>query len=529
MSNPFDQFDEPVKQTGNPFDQFDAERGQVATPPPQTPTLAPPSGIPTWNGSAVAPGVGERVGQAGRVLLKTLASPFTLAARAANKVGLPQNDLEARVEELAGRMAPAPTEGTGQFVESLAKAAPAFAIPGGWIPQIAGNAVIGAVEAPEGETAKGAAKGAAFGTVGKVLSKTLGGLVTPTAEARTLMDKGVALTPGQAAGAGTFAKRAEEWAASNPISGTPIRGAQRRAVEDANIAATQTVADRVSQSVKLGRPPREAIEQTRDLVGKTYDEALQGMTVPGFVPETWMRSTIGKVTGDHPMIEQSQVNAMGRFVTHRLEQSIKNAGGSLSGPQLKVLDSELGSHIRRLQSSTNAADKTAAPAWRDLQQSLREVMELAQGDPAKVTQLKAANVAYRELLALERSLLPGAQQFTPRQLQRNLDKMGINNAELRTVGNAMEKTLPNSVPDSGTAERLIANSLPALLMGGGAGAQEMGWDTVGTGMIAAGALGTRPGARFLTGGVPGQAMLSAALRRTTPAVLHATTRKGERK
>ena len=343
------------------------------------------------------------------------------------------------------------------------------------------------------------------------------------------MDKGVALTPGQAAGTGTFAKRAEEWAASNPISGTPIRGAQRRAVEDANIAATQTVADRVSQSVKLGRPPREAIEQTRDLVGKTYDDALQGLTVPGFYPKHELSQTVGRVAADHPMIEQHQVDQMGRYVNQRLDQMIANNGGTLDGKMLKQIDSEIGQQIRNLSSSTNAADKTAAPAWKDLQQSIREVMEFAQASPEKSAQLKAANAAYRELLALERSLLPGAQSFTPRQLQRNLDKMKIDNAELRTVGNAMEKTLPNSVPDSGTAERLIANSLPALLMGGGAGAQEMGWDTVGAGLIAAGALGTRPGMRFMTGGYPGQAMLSAALRRTTPAMLHAATRKDERK
>ena len=506
--------------TGIVWDDAKPDAGVVWDSPPQS--AIPTGTIPTFNGSAIAPGVGERAGQVGRVLVKALASPFTLAARAANKVGLPQNDLEQRVENLAGSMAPAPTDATGQFIESAAKVAPAFALPTSLPFQIGGNALIGAIEAPKGEEASGAAWGGGFGAVGPVLARTLGGLVRPTAEARTLMDAGVPLTPGQAAGAGTWQKRGEEYLASNPVAATFIRPAQKRAVEQANVAAAQSVADQVQKGVKLGLPPREAIEQTRDLIGKTYDSALEGLQVPGFVPHTELTQKIAGIAADHPMVEQSQVDTMRRFVDQRMAQMIQNNNGILDGPMLKQLDSELGQHIRRLYSSTTAADKTAAPAWSDLQQSVRDVMDFAQGDPAKAAQLQAANASYRQLLAIEKALRPDAQSFTPRQLQRQLVKANISGKPLNEIADAMQATLPNSVPDSGTAERFIANTLPGLLFAGGAGAQGAGWDTLGTGAMAAGILGSRTGARLMTGGLPGQAMIAAALRRTVPGLLQGT-------
>lgn len=378
----------------------------------------------------------------------------------------------------------------------------------------------GALTADEGKGVEGAAWGAGGTLAGLGLARTMRGLVTPAPEARALLDRGVALTPGQAAGAGTLANRFEQALTSNPVSGLPIRNAQRRGLEEANRAAAQEVANLVDNSVRLGLPPREAIEQTRELVGRTYDQALQGMTVPGFVPESYLRAVHQRLASDFPMMEQAQIDQMDRFITNRVGNMVRNNGGNLTGEMLKQLDSEIGQHVRNLHRSTTAADKTAAPAWAEAQQYLREVMEQAHASPEQSAQLRAANAAYRQLLAIERSMLPGAETFTPRQLQRQLDKAGIRNTGLNEVADAMTRTIPNSLPDSGTAERLLLNSMPALLLGGGAGAQSMGWDTIGTGMMAAGALGSRPGARFVTGQLPGQARAYAlinALRRPAAA------------
>jgi hypothetical protein len=376
----------------------------------------------------------------------------------------------------------------------------------------------GAITSPD-QQAEAAKWGAAGGAGGHALSRAIGGLVRPSVAAQPLVDAGVALTPGQAAGKGSVMKWAEEMATSLPFAGHTIRSAQSRAVADANVAAAQQVMNIVDRNIKLGQPPREAIEATREAIGKTYDRALEGMSVPGFVPDTFMRNVYNRSANDFPMLEKAQIDQMERYITQRVGDMVKNSGGTLDGKMLKQLDSELGGHIRNLRSSAIAADKTAAPAWAELQQSLREVMELAQNDPAQSLQLQRANAAYRQLLTLEKSLLPGADVFTPRQLARQVGKEKLNEVPLGQISRSMTDTLPNVVPNSGTPERLMAMALPAVLVGGGAGAQQMGFDTLGAGMIGAAALGSRPGARFMTGGLPMQQLTAEALRRFVPSTV----------
>lgn len=414
------------------------------------------------------------------------------------------NQRQALQRTLSRMGLPEPQRPVERFTQGMAESAPAFALPAGLPAQVAGNAAIGATVAEPGQEAQGAAWGAipAF-----VMGKALRGFVKPAPEAQHLLDQGVALTPGQASGARSVTKWIEEQASTLPVANHFIRSAQRRALEDSNVAAAQGVARMVDSSVKLGKSVREAIDTTRDVVGKTFDSALEGMTVPGFVPEARLGAVVQKAAADHPMMEQHQVAQMGRYVSQRVGQMVKNNNGVLDGAMLKQLDSELGGQIRNLRSSTNAADRTAAPAWADLQQSLRDVMEGAQGDPAKVAELSRANAAYRQLLALERSLLPGAEHFTPRRLAAAVDKAKLQNTGLGRTSDAMTKVLPNQIPSSGTAERLLTAGLPGLLLGGGAGAQQLGYGDLGAGLMTAGALGSRTGARLMTGTAAGQKML----------------------
>jgi hypothetical protein len=354
----------------------------------------------------------------------------------------------------------------------------------------------------------------ALGTAGgHVLGKTMKGLVKPTAEAQELMSRGVALTPGQASGVGSFLNRAEQWAASNPIAAIPIRGAQSRAIVESNIAAAQAVANRVKGQISKGVPPKEAIEQARDLVSKAYDEGLEGMAAPTAGVERSLRDSLPNIIEDNPMMTAKAFKHLDAYVKSRFGTLARNKVTALDGNMLKQIDSEIGEQIRTLSASTTAAEKTAVPAWRELQQVLRDAMETGAQSGEKYNTLKMANTAYRELLALEKSMLDGANNFTPRQLSRQLDKRGIKGTELNKVANAMSKTLPNTVPDSGTTERVLANALlPAALLGGGAGANYFGYGNVGAGLMAAGALGTRTGSRLLTGGTVPQQFLTGPTR-----------------
>lgn len=407
--------------------------------------------------------------------------------------------------------------GAGALVNAVQRlnAAKGFLPAVGRTAEAAGyGAAQGAITSPDNQ-AEAAGWGAAGGALGQTLGRVAGGIVRPTAEAKQLMDAGVALTPGQAAGIGSLPARIEQSLASNPLSSVPIRAAQRRAVEEANVAAAQSVVRMVDDSVKLGKPPREAIEQTREAIGKHYDDALQGLKADPLTIRNGLEHSYDTIIDGNPLLSDKAFSQMRQYVDSRLT-GIANKGFLLDGPGLKQIDSEIGGHIRRLKSSTNAEDKVAAGAWMDLQQSLRETMASLSG-PEQAAKLNAANGAYRQLLALEKALPAGADTFTPRQLRRSLERAQIAGQPINTIANAMDKTLPNVVNDSGTAERLITNALPALLVGGGAGASSLGYDTLGSGMMAAGALGTKTGARTMTGSLPGQQMLANALRRVTPA------------
>jgi len=346
--------------------------------------------------------------------------------------------------------------------------------------------------------AKDAALGGTLGVGAKVLTKAVGGLVTPTKEAQVLLDKGVGLTPGQAAGAGSKMGRFEEWMSSG-LGGVAINPARKRAIEDANIAAAKAVSDLVDKNVKLGRPPTEAVATARDTISKTYDAALEGIKVPAADTRAGISQFVSKVSQENPMMEPKELKTMSRFLDTRLLELQRRGITEIDGKMAKQLDSEIGQHIRDLGSSTDMAAKTAIGGWRDLQQQFRDTMAHYQPDPDKTVALSSANAAYRQLLAIEKARPKGSETFTPRQLRATLERMGIKGTELNRVSEAMEKTLPNTVPNSGTAERLIMNALPAVLMGGGAGASNMGYDTVGAGLMAAGALGSRAGSRAVMG------------------------------
>lgn len=464
--------------------------------------------------------LGRQAGLTGRALLTAAASPLVIGG---NVIGKAVNAAAGRevfqpssrvLQQTLTRMGlPEPTRSVEQFTQGVAEAAPAFALPVTLPAQVAGNAAINAALATPGTELGQAALGAGLGAAGQVV----GGIVRPTAAAKELLSRGVALTPGQAAGTGSAIKKVEELAASNPVASHFVVGAQRRALEDANMAAAQSVADVVQQRVKLGQPPREAIEQAREMIGKTYDEALLNVSVPLANTANAMTDLLPTIAQRHPLIPEAELARAGKYIDSRFRGLWDNGVRDLTGTQIKQLDSEIGQHIRDLSRSTNAADKTAAPLWMDLQQEVRNRIS-ATIPPEQSAQLNQANAAYRQLLALEKSLLPGADTFTPRRLRATLEKMGIKNTDLNQVANAMGETLPNTVPNSGTAERVIANALPAMLFGGGAGAQAMGYDVIGPGLLAAGALGSRPGARFMTGSLPGQQAVATAFRQSAPAL-----------
>ena len=501
--------------------------------------VAGPAPTTAWTDDDVAGPATNTLGQeakrqGGLFLRHALSAAGSVGALPADAIGkavnyvagreVVPNQQRALQQTLTNAGLPEPGRPIERFTRGVAEAAPAFALPATLPAQVLGNAAIAGAQAPQGQELREAAVGGAFGAGGQALGRVVGGVVKPTAEAQELASRGVALTPGQAAGPNTWWSRAENSLASNPIAGSPIRNAQRRAVEEANKAAAEAVAGIVEKNVKLGLPPREAIEQTRDLISGAYHQSLEGMSWPAQALKTDLQASMQHLPKDLPLTPPDTLKRIDGYLNNRLGPLLSGTG-NLTGDQLKQIDAELGQMARNLANSQNTTERVQAPAWREVQSYVRDAMENAAATPEQHALLSKANTAYRQLLALEKAMLPGNNTFTPRRLKATLERMGIKNTELNTVAGAMEKTLPNTVNDSGTAERLLTNALPSLLLGGGGVAQGLGWDTVGAGLMAAGALGSRPGARALTGNLPLQQAIANALRRSSPAVANAATRE----
>lgn len=391
-------------------------------------------------------------------------------------------------------MSTAPVAGGVRAASMLPRALARFAVPAA---DVAANAGYAAATAPE-DRGDAALYGGIGSAVGRGIGRATTGIVQPTDEALSLMEKGVRLTPGQAAGKGSVMNNLEQKATSFPIAGLAVERARNRALEDANKAVAQAVVKHVDDQVKLGLPPKEAIEQVRDHIGAVYDEVLPTISAPKSLVVDFTRSALDDIAEEHHLVGAKQFKRMANYMDNRL-RGIKTE--DISGEMLKQIDSELGSYARTLAKSTNAEEKVAAPMWYAMQQDFRESTMRAAADlsqqPEAYQRLSSANTAYRQLLAIEKALRSsGGETIKPRPLAKALEASGIKSGELADLSKGMSATLPNTIPDTGTAGRVLLGAAVPYLAGGAYG---LSTGDLTSGAVLAGALGTRVGTNALTG------------------------------
>jgi hypothetical protein len=373
---------------------------------------------------------------------------------------------------------------------------------------VAANAGYAALTTPE-DRGSAALWGGGGAAGGRVLSKALGGGLrsAATPEAEELLKRGVALTPGQAAGPRSLIGRIEDALSSNPVVGWAVNPARRRGIDEANLALVNTVVSDVGGAINKGTPVREALDLGYDTVSRAYQEALEGAKFTnkpaGENLHTYIRSSLNSVIGDSPLLSDSGARELSGYAA-----SLKKRlpFGDVDGATLKQIDAEVGYMARQLEKSPDPRDKISARAWREFQQDWRDgVLKVSQASDAKRELLGRANQAYKELLALDKAK-GVSETIAPRRLVKTLADRGIPSSRpTRQVANAMEATLPNALPNTGTAERLITAALPSALLGGGAGLNLLG-DPFGLGTmaVASGLAMSRPGTRALMGQLPVQ-------------------------
>jgi hypothetical protein len=337
------------------------------------------------------------------------------------------------------------------------------------------------------------------------------------ASVNALRGEGVnALTVGQtfanSGRAGKIVKGVEDRLAGLPVVGDMINARRAEGVRQFNAKAFDKALEPIGGTVGdlVGE---EAVDRAQQQVSQAFQTALAGK---GAVPDqAFSRDLAQAVQGVR------SVKRIGDEVTDEVADILRPYANEpmLSGEALDDISRNL-----RAVRTAYRADPLSNRVNRQIDRVERAVFDLFDRQASgTIPDYMAARQAYRRLSVLEDAVLKGKNtkgQFTPAQLgqadRTNAVRYGGKRAAARGEGvfhdyqRAGQEVLPNRVPDSGTAGRVL---VPLVLIGGGAGADQAtggGGAVLTIGTILA-TLYSKIGQRALT--KPGRGMAPGATRR----------------
>ena len=334
-----------------------------------------------------------------------------------------------------------------------------------------------------------AAFGAAGGAIPGVVAKIVGGAKLAP-DAKLLMDEGVRLTPGQAMGGMT--KRVEDSLTSVVGAGDMVRRAQQRSLDDFNVAAINRALAPIGQKMDRAKAAvgREGIAVAESKIGDAYDKALNKIQIVRF--DQAFDDDMAKLADMVPALGRENADQFGQILRTRLLDKMTPAR-TLSAESMKEAESELGRFARALKSSPDPMKRDLGDAVREVQAALRGAVERSAG-PDALADLRAANTAWANFVrVVDAAGRQGATEgvFTAPQLSAavrakdaSMGKRAFakGDALMQDLSDAGKAVLPSSVPDSGTATRLITNVL------GGGGLHMLGLTPEALALSAAAAL-----------------------------------------
>lgn len=354
-----------------------------------------------------------------------------------------------------------------QTINALRGMAPVATKVGGVVADVAANAGVSAALAPE-DRGQAALMGGGGALAGRVLNRAVAGLRPYLSkDVAALSDAGVALTPGQMAGQslpGRMIRGAEDKATSIPLVGDIIKNARSRSIADFGRAEINAALAPLGKSVK--GTGADAVDLASRHVSDAYEEALKHINIPKANFDDAMGQMRVELEG-LPLLDAQQLAQLEGFVGKRLSPQFHHSD-TLSGQNVKALDSEIGHFARKFTSSPNPTDHPLGEAFYVLQSRWREAMD-APGNPGAKQLLDSANKAFKALLPITLAAERDAHGvFTPavlKQAARRINKTG-DPTELTT---AAARVLPSTVPDSGSAGRMLQGAIVGGLGGAATG------------------------------------------------------------
>lgn len=307
--------------------------------------------------------------------------------------------------------------------------------------------------------------GAAGGALVPALTAGVGRLISPAASTNpqlaALRAEGIRPTVGQALGG--FANKAEEKAISLPFVGDAIAGARQRAAGDLNRAVADRALAPLGIKTPAGIDGRDLVGHVQGKLSGAYNALLPKLTVQAdqtFAQE--VQSLRGMVANGS--IDPNAAKAFQRILQNDVLGKFKGQN-ALTGETMKAVESDLGQKIAQFGGSTDADARLVADALREVQSSLRSLVQ--RNNPAHAAELKAINSGWANFKRLERAAgYVGAEDgaFNAAQLQsavkaldrsKDRGKFARGEAFMQDLSDPAKSILGSKVPNSGTADRLM--------------------------------------------------------------------------
>lgn len=347
------------------------------------------------------------------------------------------------------------------------------------------NRLMGAVK---GTVAGGVGGGAGYGAT-KLVGGTIGGV--SDAAVRALSDRGISLSPGQilrnSGPLGSMVNKLESAAESVPLLGSVIKQSRENSFRDFNRAAFDEALAPIGETV--GNIAEGGVGDAFDATGRGYGKALNGVNIPAdtqFASEIGNAVNMGRGAGGNYGADFNQILS---------DQIMPLVSGktALGGQELQDLLRIAGGYSRQYgklaETGANGIPqpmaRPVAGAFDNIQQSIEGLAN--RQAPDVMPAYNAAKQSYRNVKVLQDAVdaaKAGTQAgeggvFTPSQLMgaasRNSRKFGGTQGTTRQpffdLSRAGQDVLPSTLPNSGTADRLMSGAvmgLPALAAGGAA-------------------------------------------------------------
>jgi hypothetical protein len=325
------------------------------------------------------------------------------------------------------------------------------------------------------QTGLGVLGGAAAPAVGAALGKVFS--PTVSAEVRSLLDRGIRLTPGQILG-GSW-RSLEDKLASTPLAGSFISGAQARSVDDFNRVLSNEVLSPIGLALpKAIQTGRKAVAYAGKKIGDVYNTVLPKMTGELDAPLMMKFKDVidrAKSLG----ASDDALNRLERIIEGQFTKRSSTSSGYFDGSTLKLIQSDLSDLGRKFSSSDNADDQLVGDAVHEMTDAFNDM--LLQKNPKYADILSGANAAWAKFSRLRAAAsrvgakggnvtpaqFAGAVRAGDASAQKGAYARGT--ALMQDLSDAALDVLPSKYPDSGTAGRLsllgllgAAGAVPAL-------------------------------------------------------------------